>query len=197
MPPAAGRGTEPPARTPRASEASAISALEPLQHRLGVPGEEVPQALNVSPVRLFGDAGLRGHTWARATADVVVEAGSPGSRPLVEEVVGAGSDGEHPRQGIEGVPDRPGVPVRTEVPHLLPFGAPEDLRARPLLPHRQREVGIGLVVAVPDVETRPVLLDQVELEHQRVDLAGGDDPLDARRPRRPWPAVRGWRGRDQ
>ncbi len=121
-----------------------------------------------------------GHARPGASADVVVEARPARPRALVEEVVGAGSDREDPRHRIQRVPDRPGVPVRPEVADLLPLGAPQDLRARPLLPHRERQVGIGLVVAVPDVEPGQVLLDQVELEHQRVDLAGRDDPLDAR-----------------
>ena len=116
----------------------------------------------------------------RAPSDVVVEARPLRARSLVEERVRAGPHGEHARQRVEGVADRPGVPVRAEVPHALALRAPQHLRARPRLPHREREVRVGLVVPVADVEPRLVLLDQVVLEHQRVDLGRGDDPFDGR-----------------
>ena len=155
-------------------------ALEALEHRAGVARQELGQGVDVGPVPLLGDARRLGHARARAPADVEVEAGPPGARPLVEERVRARPHGEDAGEGIERVADRPGVPVGTEVSDLLALRAAEHLRPRPPLPHRQGEVRIGLVVAVADVEPRPVLLDQVVLEHQRVDLARGHDPLDAR-----------------
>ena len=39
------------------------------------------------------------------------------------------------------------------------------------------DVGIGLVVAQADVEARPVALDQLVFEDQRLQLGVGDDPL--------------------
>ena len=45
-------------------------------------------------------------------------------------------------------------------------------------PTRDRDVGIGLVVAQPDVERRPVALDQVLLQQQRLVLAAGAEELD-------------------
>jgi hypothetical protein len=40
------------------------------------------------------------------------------------------------------------------------------------------DVGIGLVVAQPDVERRPVALDQVLLQQQRLVFAAGPQELD-------------------
>ena len=52
------------------------------------------------------------------------------------------------------------------------------MRPRPLLVEGDGEVGVGLVVLQADVEPGPVLLDQVELEEERLDLVADGDPLD-------------------
>ena len=161
--------------------------LQPAEHGPRVPGEELAHRLDVGSVRLVGDARRFGHAGAGAASDVVVQARPLGARALVEERVRARPDGEHPGQRVEGVADRPGVAVRAEVAHALALRAPEHLRAWPLLPHGQGEVRVRLVVAVADVEPRLVLLDQVVLEHQRVDLGRSHDPLDATARSRPSP----------
>src|SRR5207253_805849 len=69
----------------------------------------------------------------------------------------------------ETSPERPeiGVPV---------FGHPAgDERARPLLPRRDLDVGISLVVPQADVVTRAMLLDERVFEQQRFELGVGDD----------------------
>ena len=68
--------------------------------------------------------------------------------------------------------------VRAEVPSPLPLGPTHHLRPRPLLADRYGEVGVRLVVPVPDVEAGPIRLDQVVLEHQGVHLARRDYPFD-------------------
>ena len=50
--------------------------------------------------------------------------------------------------------------------------------ARVFVLNRDGYVGERLVVAEPDVEGRPVALDEVLLEVQRLDLVLGDDHLD-------------------
>src|SRR5206468_164312 len=106
---------------------------------------------DVRAVRRFRDArGVR-HAGSGAPPDVVVEARPAGARMLIEEGVRAGSYGKDPGQRVEGLPDRPRVPVGPEVADVLPLGAPEHLRARPRLPHRQREVWVRLVVSISDV----------------------------------------------
>ena len=68
--------------------------------------------------------------------------------------------------------------VRAEVPHPLALGAPHHHRPGPLLVEGDGEIGVGLVVLQPDVEPGPVLLDEVELEEERLDLVAHRDPLD-------------------
>ena len=85
------------------------------------------------------------------------------------------------------VPPAPGSPfgftynrVRPEVAGALALGAAHDLGPRELLAERHREVGVGLVVAVADVEPRVELLDPAVLELEGLDLGRDDGPLDAR-----------------
>ena len=151
--------------------------LETPEHRACVATQELRHGVDVRSVRLLGGARGLGHARAGAPADVVVQARPLRTRPLVEEGVRARPHREDTGQGIERVADRPGVPVGPEVPHPLALGAAEHLRARPLLPHGEREVRIGLVVAIADVEPRLVLLDEVVLQQQGVDLGRRDDPL--------------------
>ena len=146
-------------------------------------GEEVPEGLDVRSVGLLGGPRDLGDARAGASTDVVVQARAARPGSLVEEGVRARPDGEHPGARVEGLPDRVRVPERAEVPDVLALRAPEDLGPRPPLAHRQGEVRVGLVVAVPDVEPGLVLLDQVELEQQRVDLRRRQDPLDGGRGR--------------
>ena len=87
---------------------------------------------------------------------------------------------EDAQQQVEGLADRPRVGVGPEVAGALALGAAHHLGARELLTERHREVGVGLVVAVLDVEPRVVLLDPRVLELERLDLGGDHGPLDAR-----------------
>ena len=170
--------------------------LEPPEDRLVVARQEVREGLDLRAVGLLGDAGDLRHARPGAAPDVVVQAGPAARAPLVEEGVGAGADREHAGERVERLADRVGVSVGAEVADALALRPAHHLRARPRLPHRQRQVRIGLVVAVADVEPGPVRLDQVVLEHQGVDLGRGQDPLDALRPLdHRW--VRGCSGRHQ
>ena len=53
-----------------------------------------------------------------------------------------------------------------------------EVHARELLVERDRDEGIGLVVAQADVEARAVLLDEALLRQQRLGLGADDDALD-------------------
>ena len=50
--------------------------------------------------------------------------------------------------------------------------------ARKRLLYRDLDVGVRLVIAQGDVEARPVFLDQVRFENERVRLAGHDDGVE-------------------
>src|SRR6478672_2494977 len=69
--------------------------------------------------------------------------------------------------------------VGPEVPGALALGPAHHLRPGKLLPQRHGEVGVGLVVAVLDVEPRVVLLDPGVLELQGLHLGRDHGPLDA------------------
>ena len=154
--------------------------LETAEHRSSVACQELRHRVHGGSIGRRRGAGRLGNARPRTPSDVVVEARPLRPRSLVEERVRARPHGEDSCQGVEGVPDRPGVAVRTEIPDALALPASQDLRPRPCLAHREGKVGIGLVVPIPDVEPGLVLLDQVVLEHQRVDLGRGDDPFDGR-----------------
>ena len=81
--------------------------------------------------------------------------------------------------GVDGVADGPGMAVRAEVAHTLALRAAHDHDARKLLATRDGQPGIGLVVAVLDVEPRVELLDPRVLELERLDLGVDDRPVDA------------------
>ena len=118
--------------------------FEAPEHRLRVPREEVPERVDVAPIGLLRDPRGGRDAGTGASADVVVETGSPGAGALVEEVIRAGADREDAGQRVQGVPDRPRVPVRPEVADLLPLGPAEDLGARPRLPTVSARYGYDL-----------------------------------------------------
>ncbi len=142
---------------------------------LGVAGEEVGDVVDELPVLLGAhppDAGRR------ALADVAEQAGSPDLGGPLEHSGAAGPYREHAQQLVDRLPDRPGVGVRPEVPGALLLRTAKDLHPRVLLAHGDGEPGIGLVVAVLDVEPRVELLDPGVLQLQRLDLGADDRPLD-------------------
>ena len=149
--------------------------LEPLDDLVGVAGQEVAQLVDELPVRHLIDL-----TDARPGALLDVEQQARTAEPLmlVELRRAACADREAAQQQVERVADRVRVGVRTEVPRALALATAHHERPRPLLVDGHREERIALVVAQPDVEPRVVLLDQRELEHQRLDLVAHRRPLD-------------------
>ena len=92
--------------------------------------------------------------------------------------VRAGPDRERAQQQVERLADGVGVRVGAEVAGVLAPCPAHDRRPRPLVTDGDGEVGVALVVDEADVEPGPVRLDQVVLEHDRLDVARDDDPLD-------------------
>ena len=70
------------------------------------------------------------------------------------------------------------VRVRAEVDDAAPVALAREHDARVVVLDGDGDVRERLVVAQPDVERRPVALDEVLLEVQRLDLVAGDDHLD-------------------
>ncbi len=148
--------------------------LEPLDDLVGVAFEEVAQL--VTNCRYSGSLDL---TDARPAALLDVEQQARPAEPLmlVELARTARADREAAQQQVERVADRVGVRVRPEVPGALALATAHHQRPGELLVDRDRQERIALVVAEPDVEPRPVLLDEAVLEHQRLDLVAHLDPL--------------------
>ncbi len=75
------------------------------------------------------------------------------------------------------------VGVRAEVDGAAPVALAREHDARVLVGDRDCDVRERLVVAETHVERRPVALDEVLLEVQRLRLGRRDDDLDPRHPR--------------
>jgi hypothetical protein len=149
--------------------------LEPLDQGVGLAVEEVDQLLGELLVGLPVDLA---HARPGALLDVEQQAGS--AEPLVaaELVVRAGAQREGPQQQVEGLADGVGVGVGAEVLGALALAAPHHHRPGPVVGDGDGEERVALVVAEPDVEAGPVLLDQVVLEHEGLDVVADLDPLD-------------------
>ena len=105
-----------------------------------------------------------------------VEARNPGvaagTRPL------AGTELEDAVQHVERRAHLLRVRVRPEVHGAAPVPLPREHDPRELVRQRHGDVRERLVVPEPDVERRPVALDEVLLEMERFGLVAGDDHLD-------------------
>ena len=149
--------------------------LEPFDHRVGVALEELDELADQLVVALLVDlADAR----TGALLDVEQEARSAELLVALELGVGAGAHREGAQQQIEGLADRVRVGVGPEVADALAPSAAHHPRPGPLVVDRDREERVALVVDQPDVEARPVLLDEAVLEHERLDVVADLDPLD-------------------
>jgi hypothetical protein len=111
--------------------------------------------------------------WRRAAFDLVEQARP---RAIGEEAIGAAAQKEQLLERGERGPDRAGAGER---PVILPIGPPRaamQLRARERMIFPKQDEGEAFVVAEQDIVGRPVALDQLRLEQQRLRLGvGGDD----------------------
>ena len=101
----------------------------------------------------------------------------PGLRPL------AGAELEDAVEHVERLAHLLRVRVRAEVEDAAAVPLAREHHARVVVLDRDRDVRERLVVAQPHVERRPVPLDEVLLEVERLDLGAGDDHLEVGDPR--------------
>ena len=153
---------------------------EPSDKRAGVPRHERTKLLGEDLV--VGDADPP-DTRRGALIDVPQQARTSARLGAPEHSGRARADGEGTQEQVEGFPDSPGVRERPEVPGARAFRSPHHLGARHPLAQGDGEVGVGLVVAVLDVEPGVVLLDPGVLERECLDLGAHHSPLDGRRRR--------------
>ena len=124
--------------------------------------------------------GLLDRLDARALASVdEVEQAGPLEHPLpLGDVEVAGAEREDLAQQLEGLVDAGGRCVRAEVAAPVADEPPGADDPREVLAQRDLHERVALVVPQPDVEARPMLLDQVALEEVRLADRVGDDVLD-------------------
>ena len=147
--------------------------LQLAQDRPRVAGEELDHAVDDLPVVVLRDVADARRV---AALDVVVEARDAGvparlrplARPELEDAV------EH----VERLAHLLRVRVRAEVEDAAAVPLAGEHHARVVVLDRHGDVRERLVVAQPHVERRPVALDEVLLEVERLDLGAGDDHLD-------------------
>ena len=147
--------------------------LELAQDRPRLAGQELDHAVDHAPVvvlRHVPDAGRQ------AALDMVVEARNPrvapGLRPLARPVR------EDAVEDIERLPHLLRVRVRAEVDDSAPVPLAREHDPRVLVLDGHCDVRERLVVAQAHVEGRPVSLDEVLLQVQRLDLGVGHDHLE-------------------
>jgi hypothetical protein len=140
---------------------------------LGVPGEEADDAVDDVGVALLRDGA---DARRKAAVDVEVEAGDPRvpsrARPL------ARPEPEDTVQHVERLAHLLRVRVRPEVHRAAAMALSREHHTRVLVGQCYGDVRERLVVPQPDVERRPVALDEVLLEVERLRLGAGDDDLD-------------------
>ena len=127
----------------------------------------------ISPVVLLRDVA---HARGQAALDVVVEARDPAVAAGLRAL--AGPVREDAVEHVERLAHLLRVRVRAEVDDPAPVPLAREHHARVIVLDGHRDVRERLVVAQADVERRPVPLDQVLLQVQRLDLGVGDDHLD-------------------
>ena len=147
--------------------------LEGAHDRLRVAGEELDHLVDQLAVELRRDVA---HARRVTALDVVVEAGNAGVPARLRAL--AGPELEDAVEHVERLAYLLRVRVRAEVDDSTAVALAGEHDARVLVLDGDGDVRERLVVAQPDVERRPVPLDEVLLEMERLDLAAGDDHLE-------------------
>ena len=149
------------------------AVLEIALDLLEAPAQERDHAVDPLPVLLLGHVADAGRP---AALDVVVEAGGAGVAARLGAL--AAAQLEDLAQQVERAAHALGARVGAEVDAVAPVPLAREVDARELLVEADRDVGVRLVVAQPDVEARLVLLDEGLLGEQRLRLGGDHERLE-------------------
>ena len=156
-------------------------ATERLDQRLLATLEEQLDLLDVGAVGVLVD---RLDAGALAALDVVQQARPLQGSLAVLDVDRAGAEREEAPDQVHRFVDARRRPVRPEVAAPVVDQLARPLDPREVVGQRDLDVRVALVVLEADVEARPVALDQVHLEEQRLGDRVGlgdldvDDPVD-------------------
>ena len=146
--------------------------LQALDQRLGPPGEEEPRLLDRLVIGPLG--GELRHAGAEAAVHVVIEAWT---RPRAVDVDPADPHPEELLDQLDRLARQPAGEERPEILGAVVGDPASEGDARELVPHRQLQVRVGLVVPQQHVVARPLVLDPVVFEQQRLGLGIGDHVL--------------------
>ena len=143
--------------------------------------EEELDLLDVLPVVVLRDGG---DARALAALDVIEEARTLEGADAVLDVDRAGPEREEPADEVHRFVDARRRRVWPEVAAAVVDQLAGPLDPRELVAEGDLDVRVALVVLEPDVEARPVALDQVGLEQERLRDRVGLGHLDIRPPGR-------------
>src|SRR3984893_6534050 len=141
---------------------------------VGFAGQKVAEVSHDLAMLLGADPS---DTRRRALVDVAKQARSVDLLVPFEYSGRAGARGEDAGEQVEGLPDGPGMRVWPEIAHAFSAWAAIDHQPREFLVEGDGQHGVGLVVAVADVESGVELLDPVVFQLQRLDLGVDHRPL--------------------
>ena len=161
-----------PAPPPRSAAAAAASRMRAWSRSVSSPSLPSRKATASSTLRPYSAGGQLVDAGGRAAVDLVEDAGA---LAVVEDVVGAGAQLEPAVHDAQRLADGAGAGVGAEParPVVLALPGPAHLQARERVAPVEPEDDEVLVVAQPDVEARPVLLDELVLEEHRLLLGAG------------------------
>jgi hypothetical protein len=136
------------------------------------------EQLHLGDVRPVGRPVDRLDAGTLAALDVIEQAGPLQGALALADVDRAGPEREQPPDEVHGLVHARGGGIRAEVAAAVVGQLARPLHAREVVGQGDLDVRVALVVLEPDVEARPVALDEVRLEQQRLRDRVGERVLD-------------------
>ena len=149
--------------------------MEGLDERLLATLEEELDLVDVGAIGVLGD---RRDAWALAALDVIQEARPLERADAVLDVDRAGPEREEPADEVHRLVDARRRRVRPEVPTAVVDELARPLDPRELVAEGHLDIWIALVVLEPDIEARPIALDEVGFQQERLGDGVGLGDLD-------------------
>ena len=102
----------------------------------------------------------------------------PFAADILRQIPMAASDAVQPADQIDGLPHRKGARKRSEISGLILCHPPRKNNAGKILPHRDLNKRIRLIILKQRIIPGSVLLDQIALQHQRLQFRVRDNVLE-------------------
>ena len=149
--------------------------LQHFQHRLVVSVQELNRLRHALCVVLAALIALTGRL---TLFNMIIQAGALFSDIPRQNAI-AGTQPIELINQLDGILDSARAGIRSEVARLVLFHCTRKKHPRKRLAHRHLDKRIRLIVFQHGVVFRAMLLDQIALQHQRLQLGVGDDVLKA------------------